>query len=291
MLKPALALNLSFSKPMTGAIYGSDDRRFVATATKEKSSIRELSSAIAIIISKNDLVDLGGKIQISTGLLSENSALNICSDLKFANHHSINACTGFLVSSDIFLSAGHCFYSQFDCENKAIIFNVLESSENNEGYKVNHQQVYSCKKIVKTFSDSIGQVDYSIVQLDRIAEGVKPLKLSVHSTLGRNDSVFMIGHPLGLPQVISSKAVVTQIFQDLFFKATLDSFEGNSGSPVFNSISKEVEGILVSGEDDFQIDDKNSCNKYKTYSRDDVTKSGKGESIMRIGQVIKWLKK
>jgi hypothetical protein len=36
-----------------------------------------------------------------------------------------------------------------------------------------------------------------------------------------------------------------------FFAANLDTYGGNSGSPVFNATSGTVEGILVRGENDF----------------------------------------
>jgi hypothetical protein len=36
-----------------------------------------------------------------------------------------------------------------------------------------------------------------------------------------------------------------------FFVANLDTYGGNSGSPVFNSETHKVEGILVRGETDF----------------------------------------
>ena len=36
-----------------------------------------------------------------------------------------------------------------------------------------------------------------------------------------------------------------------FFVANLDTYGGNSGSPVFNAASYKVEGILVRGENDF----------------------------------------
>ena len=35
-----------------------------------------------------------------------------------------------------------------------------------------------------------------------------------------------------------------------WFMANLDSFEGNSGSAVFNELTGEVEGILVRGKPD-----------------------------------------
>ena len=36
-----------------------------------------------------------------------------------------------------------------------------------------------------------------------------------------------------------------------YFTANLDTYRGNSGSPVFNAITHKVEGVLVRGEQDF----------------------------------------
>ncbi len=61
----------------------------------------------------------------------------------------------------------------------------------------------------------------------------------------------MIGHPVGLPTKFAGEAVVRSNQQSAFFVANLDTYGGNSGSPVFNSDTHEVEGILVRGETDF----------------------------------------
>ena len=42
------------------------------------------------------------------------------------------------------------------------------------------------------------------------------------------------------------------LFQLAFFVANLDTYGGNSGSPVFASDTNRVEGILVRGETDFE---------------------------------------
>jgi hypothetical protein len=55
----------------------------------------------------------------------------------------------------------------------------------------------------------------------------------------------IIGHPKGLPLKIAGNAVVTKQFTDRTFRSSLDNFKGNSGSPVFNSITHEVEGLLA----------------------------------------------
>src|SRR5262249_51918318 len=48
-------------------------------------------------------------------------------------------------------------------------------------------------------------------------------------------------------------AAVRNNAPDAFFVANLDTYGGNSGSPVFNSDTHVVEGILVRGENDFVL--------------------------------------
>ena len=66
-----------------------------------------------------------------------------------------------------------------------------------------------------------------------------------------------------------------------YFSANLDSFEGNSGGPVFNSNDHFVEGILVRGEDDYIWDDKRDCFKVKKC----LDRSCSGEEVTRISAI------
>jgi hypothetical protein len=50
---------------------------------------------------------------------------------------------------------------------------------------------------------------------------------------------------------VAAGAAVRDNTPSAFFVANLDTYGGNSGSPVFNSVTHEVEGILVRGEADF----------------------------------------
>ena len=45
--------------------------------------------------------------------------------------------------------------------------------------------------------------------------------------------------------------MLLDIREKAIFTANLDTYGGNSGSPVFNSETHEVEGILVRGDTDF----------------------------------------
>jgi hypothetical protein len=263
----------------TSAIYGTDNREFISSKTDKK--IKELSSSVAMIVQKELVTSRWPISQISADLLSDKKNLNLCVDQKFASHHSLNSCTGLLIAPDLVASAGHCFMSEDDCRNKSIIFEVLEKNENEAGYKILKKQVYECKEIVKSaFDDSYN--DFAVIRLKKRIFDRTPLRLRRNGEISTTDKVFMIGHPLGLPQVLTSIAKVIETSEVHFFKATLDSFEGNSGSPVFNARTLEVEGILVRGEDDFVQTDEAQCLKYKTFEE----ASGKGESVTKIRDLL-----
>jgi V8-like Glu-specific endopeptidase len=268
------------------AIYGKDDRSFV-TEKKLGPDITSISKSIALIVSKDNVEEKFFSTLIRGDLINDQSGVNLCFDQRFSGHHSVMSCTGFLIAENKLVSAGHCFMNNYDCETKKIIFHVLEKNETDEGYKVAHQNVFNCKRILKQEMDASGERDFAIIELDRKVRGASPLKLS-KSKLQLNTSMFMIGHPLGLPQVISSAARAIDISNNNIFKATLDSFAGNSGSPVFNSSTLEVEGILVSGQDDFETTP-NGCSKYKSYSEIFEGAGQNGEGVMRMSEIIPFI--
>jgi V8-like Glu-specific endopeptidase len=270
------------------AIYGKDNRRFVSSKNSQ-SLIANISKSVAMIVAKENVEEKFFSSIIKADFINDKDSLNLCLDQKFSGHHSVMSCTGFLVAENILATAGHCFMSSFDCENKKIIFHVLDKNEVSEGYRVAHQNVFNCKNIIKSEIDPSGDRDFALVELDRVVKGVQPLKLS-SSNIKLNSNVLMIGHPLGLPQVISTSAKVVDISNENLFKATLDSFAGNSGSPVINENTMEVEGILVSGQDDFEST-QNGCMKYKTFSEIMENSNGlTGEGVSRISVITPFLK-
>ena len=270
------------------AIYGKDNRSFVRNK-KSQIELSNISKSIALIVSKDNVEEKFFTSLIKADLINDKSGLNLCIDQRFSGHHSVMSCTGFLVSKNILATAGHCFMSNYDCEAKKIIFHVLDSNEVNNGYKVAHQNVFNCKRIIKTELDSTGEKDFALIELDREVMGADPLKLS-KKMIDLNTDVFMIGHPLGLPQVITTSAKVIDTSSPTQFKTTLDSFAGNSGSPVFNASTFEVEGVLVAGQEDFDTSE-NGCLKYKTFSEIfDGSSSSLGESVSRISEMFPFIK-
>ena len=262
--------------PGLDAVYGIDDRELVKETTPQK--IQKLADSVAMIVSVDNLEI--GLLRTTINARSLKDNLNMCVSEKFITRPSLSACTGFLVAPDILATAGHCFQSAEDCASKKIVFDVDSKNQSKNGYIVLSKNVYKCKEfITSTLSD---EQDFALVRLDRSSRRT-PLKLS-KNVISSSSSIFMIGHPLGLPLVFTKDSEVSDNSGASIFKTNLDSFEGNSGSPVFNSKTLEVEGILVNGREDFVQDPEGECYRNKTYE------GAGGEGVTRIQELLPFLK-
>jgi V8-like Glu-specific endopeptidase len=244
----------------TQAIYGKDDREFISKMSAPK--FKTISSSVALIISKESIEKSWFGQQIQADSLK--NVVGLCTDEKHANLPSLNNCTGFLIGEDLLLSAGHCFIDESDCKNKVIVFDVTKEKVNKQGYRVNKSSVFACREILMNSSST--QLDFSLIKLDRKTENRNILKLD-HTELKSTEShyAYMVGHPLGLPLMKTSAELLTSSEFDIVYKTSLDSFIGNSGSPVIHAETQKVIGLLVNGNEDFEWDEEYKCQRYKKY--------------------------
>lgn len=170
----------------------------------------------------------------------------LCPGHPFAKQPTAAFCSGFLVSEDLIVTAGHCVRSQAECDNTKFVFDFATFVSGQREHRVGLESVYSCGQIVRR---EVGAVDYAVIRLDRAVQNRVPLNLRRQGSVSVGEQVMLIGHPMGLPSKISDGGFILSQGQRIM--ASVDAFAANSGSPVVNSITGRVEGILVSGEKDF----------------------------------------
>ncbi|MCX6118840.1 MAG: serine protease [Proteobacteria bacterium] len=275
----AFLLNSGLALAEDRVIYGTDDRKDLFDPANDAALVT-LAKSTAILVKDSELIrnpSFPNEIGLSTRTLKD--VLGVCSTERFANQPSPGFCSGFLVGADTFVTAGHCIKSASDCAATAIVFDFGYDAEGKSLATVSKNSVYKCASVVSRELQSGRGRDYAVLKLDRPVEGREPVVVRKNGSASENDSIAVIGHPSGLPTKISDNAKVRSNSDKLpYLVANLDTYQGNSGSAVFNSLTGEVEGILVRGETDFDYDSAGSCRKSKVCLEDgcrgeDVTKS------------------
>ena len=243
LLIAGLTSNIAIAKDNTKLIYGSDDRYDVAAHSDAK--LRELAKSVAGQVKNSKLTSLDDEFfGFPKRTLQD---MGICKKERFSQQITLPRCTGFLVAKDIIVTAGHCITSASDCSNHKWVFDY-----SNDVKKIPKKNVYSCVKIIgqKLTAGIFATKDYAIVKLDRAVEDRKPLKLKMKGNPKKGQAIAVIGHPSGLPLKIAAGARIVKKRIN-FFYTNLDTYGGNSGSPVFDEKSGEVLGILIQGARDY----------------------------------------
>jgi V8-like Glu-specific endopeptidase len=214
----------------------------------------------------------------------------LCEGEKFEKQLAIGNCSGFLVGDKYLVTAGHCMTSQADCDGSKWAFDYKKGEI--EDLEMEASKIYSCKTIIKQDLNNSTQMDYALVELDRVVTDREPLSYRTEGKINIGEGVVVIGSPSGLPLKIAGDATVQANDEDSHFGADLDTFGGNSGSAVFNARSGEVEGILVRGAKDYKtvIRTKEDGTSYRcmtvNFCEDGVSGwSCGGEDVTRITNV------
>lgn len=273
LLKPTLGLiatlafsSLSMAKTnaLDEVIYGQDNRQEVSSVASDFIKSASLTVAGKVLFN-----NLQPSLTNSShyDFPQQSLALNdqVCHDEPFAQQNVLFSCSAFLLGPDLLVTAGHCMENWIDCRTSAWVFDYT-----NEKTSLHKKDVYRCKKIIarELVKNRKLLADYAVIQLDRKVESHrKPLpyrKDSKRVKLGTPISV--VGHPMGLPMKYADDAKVRGWnwldlilplrgirHRKFYFTADLDTFAGNSGSPVLNMKAKQIEGILVEGAKDLKM--------------------------------------
>jgi len=234
-------------------IYGDDNR--VDVFESKDSVLVELSRSTAAMIHQNSLTRKEDEFILEGKSLKSRG---VCENEKFSHQSTAAQCSGFLISENLFVTAGHCIKSQADCENYRWVFDYKVENESQGQVTVSKNNVYSCRKILSRSLDNSSKDDFALIELDRPVSDRRPLSYRRFGKISKGEEIVVIGHPSGLPTKIADGAKVRSL-QEKFFVANLDTYGGNSGSAVFNLNTHEVEGILVRGDTDYIFDSSKGC--------------------------------
>lgn len=242
-----IALAMVLSIPASAAdrgIYGFDDRKDVFEA---EPYARELARSVAAMAGTEPAAENG---MVNLQLQDFKTAFSLCAEERFFDQPVGSFCTAALVAPDLLLTAGHCVPSPESCLGKNFVFGFEMGAKGEWPLSVPAADVYSCAEIVASSNGDTR--DFAVIRLDRPVAGREPLRINRAAPPEQGTWVFVIGTPLGLPLKVAGGARVRKLEADSFM-TDLDTFGGNSGSPVFNLRTGLVEGILIAGGQDLTV--------------------------------------
>lgn len=272
----------------TKAIHGKDDR---VDYYEVPASLRPLADSVVSFWRSGDVKIKDGVAALDTVTFKK---LGICQGQKFLEQPAGAFCSGALVGPDLVMTAGHCVPNETECADTKLVFGYVVKATGAYPDSVPAADVYSCKRILRRkYSDSSpldmlsggrGN-DYALLLLDRPVTGRRPLPVNRSGNIRKGEKVFIIGYPFGLPLKLADNARVRDISPRNFFWTDLDTFGGNSGSPVFNSRTGLIEGIHVRAETKMFMDTPAGCRIPAVFPQE----GGAGAAANRISELAPYI--
>jgi V8-like Glu-specific endopeptidase len=270
------------------AIYVIDNR---VDAYRTSGAVRQAAQATAALIPADYLkqTDTGYAINHSTKLQDT----GWCPNEPFAKQPVSSMCTAFLVDQDILVTAGHCMRQQgraVPLDKYRVVFGFEMSDAQHAKTQFPSRDVY---RIVEELEvETTFEKDWAVLKLDRAVSDRQVFEFA-QEEIKQETPLTIFGYPNGLPlKVADGGKVLTNDPDKTVFLTDLDSYKGNSGSPVLNGAALRkgsfiVEGILVGGATDAQY--QNGCKVSVTCKAANANNSGNycvGESVTKINRAV-----
>lgn len=233
--------------------------------------IKKDAGCAAVIFMNNGVNDEGNRYSI---LKTKNygKLFNLCECERFRDQSvaAVPFFTGFLVKEDVIATAGHCVHER-KVASLRIIFGYKMIAPFTPVTEVPKENVYKAVKIIdRVYKRTEDGQDWALLKLDRKVKDQEVATLS-RQEISINQSIHVIGHPVGLPLKYAAGTILKSRTGKAYFTADLNIYSGNSGSPVFNSDTHEVIGMVVRGYDqNFRL----AGNCWVSIGRPDLNRTG-----------------
>lgn len=247
-------------------LFGATDDRFLMTGA---TAFEKAAAAMTAMLVENDRLAVNGG---SAALHDDPDWTPLCGGERFAGLPRPGRCSGVKVGDRLVATSAHCMRNDRVCEETSIVFGYFNNDPSADPRAVSPSQIYQCTSIVALRKpEAFGErgADWAIFEVDRTID-------APNATLAPSDNVdpgvvtTVIGHPMGLPTIVTRLGVV-QAVTSQYFVSNSDTFVGNSGSAVFAAHSVEdgapkVIGLLTGGRYDFDeeiLENDETCVKEK----------------------------
>ena len=236
-------------------IYGEDGRREVFETTSEP--LRRVADATAMLLEADELDERAE----ADGYRLDDSSLHVrrgvCEREPFSSQPAPGDCSGFLVGDDTLVTAGHCIDAA-SCEQTRVVFGFRYDTSLEESVTdIPAGDVYRCKSIIHR-DDTDDGADVAVVRLDRATDR-SPLDYRCTGEVADDAPLAMVGHPAGLPMKVDRGGWVVDNGSETTLGYNLDTYGGNSGSPVVDPRTGRVEAVHAHGSPDFRPDLERGC--------------------------------
>jgi tetratricopeptide (TPR) repeat protein/V8-like Glu-specific endopeptidase len=171
----------------------------------------------------------------------------------FHDELSLGEGTAFLVGRQLVLTAAHCIcdqasglVSKVKLASLRVLFGFQMHSPGQVQAEFESRDVYRIDAVWQYRLEN-GRADWALLRLDREVEGRDPLSFATSQMASLNTSLYMLGHPSGLPLKLTTSGHIQNTSSPHFFEADLDTFADSFGSPVFASETGNMIGMLMGG--------------------------------------------
>lgn len=241
----AIALLLAACGSSADAPPPNGDRRI--EVAEAPSGLREAARSVALAVRLSALSPAaGGRQPLDPEPIGER--LDLCAGERYADQPSatVGFGTAFLVAPDVVATAGHVL-DPVPLDDLAFAFGyAYDAPGAPPPDSVAEADVFRAKSARRAEDDA----DWALVTLDRPVAGRAPLRLRASGVAAVDQPVAVVGHPLSLPMKVAPGAV--KVVGSRLIYIDTDTYQGNSGSPVINADTFEVEGIFFGGGEDYE---------------------------------------
>lgn len=250
----------AFGRKIERGVYEIDRREDYFQVEDEQ--VRANANRVALICRDSDLLELNQDyLLLKVDLYGDH--FNLGESEPFHDQPAMTGtfCTCFLVQPDIIVTAGHCPVLREELKNTRVVFGYFAMDADQTVLKVHRDDIYKGTEILhKSWKQGYQVPDWAVVKLDRQVKGRESIILSGEEVVS-GQTVYAIGYGRGLPGKYSPGSIVKKINQN-YFEVDLDVSSGNSGSPLFDSQSHQLIGIVTQGYNKDFIYNGRSWNSY-----------------------------